>query len=65
MHKNSPQDGGYKLVINYNSRSKVYTIAGYTWTLDKNNVIHSDLDGEFLVFDSLEDVIKSIVDYPS
>lgn len=58
-----PNDAGYKITITFNKKMRKYFIAGYTWHMDAANRVRSDQDGAVLTFDTMEEVIRHIVEY--
>lgn len=57
-------DVGYKLVIIYNAKQKEYHLTGYTAHRDYTQISYSQ-DGATLHFESLENLLKHITDYPA
>lgn len=57
-------DTGYKLVIVYDAISKKYYVNGYTaHRHDRGNITYEQ-DGASVIFDNMNDAIKSITEYP-
>ena len=63
MKENSGGNEGYQLRITYRVKSGKFSLSGYVIFMDQNNRVTYDLDGEPLVFDSLEKALEHIQNY--